>query len=164
MVTKCAFHFSFFFLESIQNSAERKAKTSSQKSGIIVGFHDLSLRIRLVFCELKEIKLIYRFLEQSTRVLACCFINYFSLFISETKSLFDRSSVVDRKESLPPLPEIDSPPMSPKKQLRPIKTMDSYNSQEGRGVEELRALIKKVLQNNYQAFEEVRLAKLYQRI
>ena len=39
--------------------------------------------------------------------------------------------------------------------------MDSYNSQEGRSVEELKALIKKVLQNNYQAFEEVKLAILY---
>ena len=67
---------------------------------------------------------------------------------------------MDRKEVLPPLPEIDSPPMSPKKQLRPIKTMDSYNSQEGRSVEELKVLIKKVLQSNYQAFEEVRFAKL----
>lgn len=80
------------------------------------------------------------------------FMSKFDTF--ETKSLFDRSSVVDRKESLPPLPEIDSPPMSPKKQLRPIKTMDSYNSQEGRSVEELKSLIKSVLQNNYQAFEE----------
>ena len=67
---------------------------------------------------------------------------------------------MDRKEVLPPLPEIDSPPMSPKKQLRPIKTMDSYNSQEGRSVEELKVLIKKVLQSNYQAFEEVRFEKL----
>ena len=33
--------------------------------------------------------------------------------------------------------------------------MDSYNSQEGRSVEELKSLIKSVLQNNYQAFEEV---------
>ncbi|KAL9978672.1 hypothetical protein ACROYT_G016217 [Oculina patagonica] len=80
------------------------------------------------------------------------FMSKFDTF--ETKSLFDRSSVMDRKESLPPLPEIDSPPMSPRKQLRPIKTMDSYNSQEGRSVEELKALIKKVLQSNYQAFEE----------
>lgn len=45
--------------------------------------------------------------------------------------------------------------MSPRKQLRPIKTMDSYNSQEGRSVEELKVIIKKVLENNYQAFEEV---------
>lgn len=95
------------------------------------------------------------------RVLAYCFIKYFSSFNSESKSLFDRSSVLDRKETLPPLPEIDSSPMSPKKQLRPIKTMDSYNSQEGRSVEELKTLIKKVLQNNYQAFEEVKLAILY---
>lgn len=50
--------------------------------------------------------------------------------------------------------------MSPRKQLRPIKSMDSYNSQEGRSVEELKTLIKKVLQNNYQAFEEVRLHNL----
>ena len=43
--------------------------------------------------------------------------------------------------------------------------MDSYNSQEGRSVEELKALIKKVLQNNFQAFEEVKLAILvYQQI
>ena len=75
---------------------------------------------------------------------------------SETKSLFDRSSLVDRKETLPPLPEIDSPPMSPRKQLRPIKTKDSYDSQDGRSVEELKSVIKKVLQNNFQAFEEVR--------
>ena len=40
-----------------------------------------------------------------------------------------------------------------------MKTMDSYNSQEGRSVEELKALIKSVLQHNYQAFEEVRLKK-----
>ena len=33
--------------------------------------------------------------------------------------------------------------------------MDSYNSQEGRSVEELKVIIKKVLENNYQAFEEV---------
>lgn len=66
---------------------------------------------------------------------------------------------MDRKEALPTLPEIDSPPMSPKKQFRPMKTMDSYNSQEGRSVEELKALIKSVLQHNYQAFEEVRLKK-----
>ena len=71
---------------------------------------------------------------------------------------------MDRKESLPPLPEIDSPPMSPKKQLRPIKTMDSYNSQEGRSVEELKSLIKSVLQDNYQAFEEVKLTIRYQQI
>ena len=68
---------------------------------------------------------------------------------------------MDRKETLPPLPEVDSPPMSPKKQLRPIKTMDSYNSQDGRSVDEIRALIKNVLQNNYQAFEGVRLKKNY---
>jgi len=80
------------------------------------------------------------------------FMSKFDTF--ETKSLFDRSSVMDRKETLPPLPEKDSPPMSPRKQLRPIKSMDSYNSQEGRSVEELKTLIKKVLQNNYQAFEE----------
>lgn len=67
---------------------------------------------------------------------------------------------MDRKEALPTLPEIDSPPMSPKKQFRPMKTMDSYNSQEGRSVEELKALIKSVLQHNYQAFEEVRLKKI----
>ena len=66
---------------------------------------------------------------------------------------------MDRKETLPPLPEVDSPPMSPKKQLRPIKTMDSYNSQDGRSVDEIRTLIKNVLQNNYQAFEGVRLKK-----
>ena len=41
-----------------------------------------------------------------------------------------------------------------------MKTMDSYNSQEGRSVEELKALIKSVLQHNYQAFEEVRLKKI----
>ena len=46
--------------------------------------------------------------------------------------------------------------MSPRKQLRPIKTKDSYDSQDGRSVEELKAVIKKVLQNNFQAFEEVR--------
>lgn len=80
------------------------------------------------------------------------FMSKFDTF--ETKSLFDRSSLVDRKETLPPLPEIDSPPMSPRKQLRPIKTKDSYDSQDGRSVEELKAVIKKVLQNNFQAFEE----------
>ena len=86
-------------------------------------------------------------------------------FNSETKSLFDRSSVMDRKEALPPLPEIDSPPMSPRKQLRPIKTVDSYNSQEGRDVEELKFIIKKVLQNNYQAFEAVSFVTiLYKRV
>ena len=42
--------------------------------------------------------------------------------------------------------------------------MDSYNSQEGRSVEELKALIKKVLQNNYQAFEEVRLTILISKL
>ena len=62
---------------------------------------------------------------------------------------------MDRRDTLPPLPERDSPPMSPRKQLRPIKTIDSYNSQEGRSVEELKVIIKKVLKNNYQAFEEV---------
>ena len=62
---------------------------------------------------------------------------------------------MDRRDTLPPLPERDNPPMSPRKQLRPIKTMDSYNSQEGRSVEELKVIIKKVLENNYQAFEEV---------
>ncbi|XP_015764161.1 PREDICTED: EF-hand calcium-binding domain-containing protein 6-like [Acropora digitifera] len=82
------------------------------------------------------------------------FMSKFDTF--ETKSLFDRSSLVDRKETLPPLPEIDSPPMSPRKQLRPIKTKDSYDSQDGRSVEELKSVIKKVLQNNFQAFEEVR--------
>lgn len=41
-----------------------------------------------------------------------------------------------------------------------MKTMDSYNSQEGRSVEELKALIKSVLQHNYQAFEGVRLKKI----
>ena len=72
---------------------------------------------------------------------------------------------MDRKETLPPLPEIDSPPMSPRKQLRPIKTMDSYNSQEGRDVEELKLIIKKVLQNNYQAFEQVSFVTiLYKRV
>lgn len=80
------------------------------------------------------------------------FMSKFDTF--ESKSLFDRSSIMDRKEALPTLPEIDSPPMSPKKQFRPMKTMDSYNSQEGRSVEELKALIKSVLQHNYQAFEE----------
>lgn len=80
------------------------------------------------------------------------FMSKFDTF--ETKSLFDRSSVMDRRDTLPPLPERDSPPMSPRKQLRPIKTMDSYNSQEGRSVEELKVIIKKVLENNYQAFEE----------
>lgn len=80
------------------------------------------------------------------------FMSKFDTF--ESKSLFDRSSIMDRKEALPTLPEIDSPPMSPKKQFRPMKTMDSYNSQEGRNVEELKALIKSVLQHNYQAFEE----------
>ena len=62
---------------------------------------------------------------------------------------------MDRRDTLPPLPERDSPPMSPRKQLRPIKTIDSYDSQEGRSVEELKVIIKKVLKNNYQAFEEV---------
>lgn len=80
------------------------------------------------------------------------FMSKFDTF--ESKSLFDRSSIMDRKEALPTLPEIGSPPMSPKKQFRPMKTMDSYNSQEGRSVEELKALIKSVLQHNYQAFEE----------
>lgn len=80
------------------------------------------------------------------------FMSKFDTF--ESKSLFDRSSIMDRKEALPTLPEIDSPPMSPKKQFRPMKTMDSYSSQEGRSVEELKALIKSVLQHNYQAFEE----------
>ena len=75
------------------------------------------------------------------------------LFNSENKSLFDRSSTADRKEYLPPLPE--SPPLSPRKQTRPIKTVDSYDSQEGRNVQELTALIKKLLRNSYQAFEEV---------
>ena len=63
---------------------------------------------------------------------------------------------MDRKETLPPLPEMDSPPMSPRKSLRPIKTVDSYDSQEGRSVEELKTIIKRILQNNFQAFEEVR--------
>jgi len=83
------------------------------------------------------------------------YVEFMSKFDTlETKSLFDRSSLVDRKETLPPLPEIDSPPMSPRKQLRPIKTKDSYDSQDGRSVEELKSVIKKVLQNNFQAFEE----------
>lgn len=80
------------------------------------------------------------------------FMSKFDTF--ESKSLFDRSSIMDRREALPTLPEIDSPPMSPKKQFRPMKTMDSYNSQEGRSVDELKALIKSLLQHNYQAFEE----------
>ena len=62
---------------------------------------------------------------------------------------------MDRKETLPPLAEMDSPPMSPRKQPRPIKAADSQNSQQGRSVDELKELIRKKLQNNYQAFEEV---------
>lgn len=89
---------------------------------------------------------------------ACIYAVFFVLLCfntSETKSLFDRSSIMDRKETLPPLPEMDSPPMSPRKQLRPIKAADSQNSQQGRSVDELKELIRKKLQNNYQAFEEV---------
>lgn len=84
-----------------------------------------------------------------------CFFVLLCFTTSETKSLFDRSSIMDRKETLPPLPEMDSPPMSPRKQLRPIKAADSQNSQQGRSVDELKDLIRKKLQNNYQAFEEV---------
>lgn len=49
-----------------------------------------------------------------------------------------------------------SPPSSPRKRNRPVYTVDSYDSSDGRSVDEMKKLIKKVLTNNYQAFEEVR--------
>ena len=90
-------------------------------------------------------------------IFSCFLGNLTSLHISrDSSSLFDKSTIADRKEPLPPLPEADSPPLSPRKRVRPIKTVESFDSQEGRSVGELRVLIKRTLQENYPAFEEVR--------
>ena len=90
-------------------------------------------------------------------IFSCFLGNLTSLHISrDSSSLFDKSTIADRKEPLPPLPETDSPPLSPRKRVRPIKTVESFDSQEGRSVGELRVLIKRTLQENYPAFEEVR--------
>ena len=79
---------------------------------------------------------------------------------SDEKSLFDKSSMAEMlREPLAPHPEL-SPPQSPRKRRsRPTKTVDSYDSQEGRSVEELKGIIKQVLLRDPQAFEQVRCSR-----
>jgi hypothetical protein len=79
----------------------------------------------------------------------------FFFFSRDTKSLFDGSSVVDTKFELPQYRDVESPPPSPRKRGRPVYTVDSYDSKEGRSVEELKTAIKRVLTSKFQAFEEV---------
>ncbi|XP_032219247.2 EF-hand calcium-binding domain-containing protein 6 [Nematostella vectensis] len=77
-------------------------------------------------------------------------------FDRDNNSLFDRSSVLGAPEPMPPIREKESPPGSPRKHRgpRPVKTVDSYDSQDGRSAEELKRVIKNVLVNNFQDFEQ----------
>ena len=50
--------------------------------------------------------------------------------------------------------EADAPP--PKDENPRVRSRESYDSQEGRSVEELNEMIRDVVKNNYQKIEQVR--------
>ncbi len=77
-------------------------------------------------------------------------------FSREAKSLFDAKSTIAAPRDLKDFDD-EIPPASPREERMTSRaaSRDSYDSQEGRAVEELRPLIKSVLSRNYQAIERV---------
>jgi hypothetical protein len=66
-------------------------------------------------------------------------------------SLFDGKSTVPERKYI----SSDSPPKSPR--VRPVRSVESTVDDEGRTVEEMRRMIRKVLNDNLQQVQEVRL-------
>jgi hypothetical protein len=70
-------------------------------------------------------------------------------------SLFDGKSTVPERKYIPS----DSPPKSPR--IRPARSVESTVNDEGRPVEEMRRIIRKVLNDNLSQVQEVRFDCCY---
>ena len=66
-------------------------------------------------------------------------------------SLFDGKSTIPERKYIPS----DSPPKSPR--IRPARSVESTVDGEGRSVEEMRRIIRKVLIDNLPQVQEVRI-------
>ena len=64
-------------------------------------------------------------------------------------SLFDGKSTVPERKYIPS----DSPPKSPR--IRPVRTVEKTGNDKGRTVEEMRRVIRRVLNDNLSQVQEV---------
>jgi len=82
------------------------------------------------------------------------YVEFMSTFDSrEAKSLFDAKSTVADLRDIQEV-AIALTPQPPREEKSRVQSRDSYNSQEGRSIEELTELIKDVMKNNYQKIEQ----------
>ena len=79
-----------------------------------------------------------------------------NLFYREAKSLFDAKSTVADLRDVNDIAD-DIPPPTPREEKSNSRraSKDSYDSQEGRSVEEVYSLIREVVKKNYQGIERV---------
>ena len=70
------------------------------------------------------------------------------------KSLFDAKSTVADLRDIQEVANALSP-QPPREETSRVQSRDSYDSQEGRSIEELTEVIKDVMKKNYQKIEQV---------